>query len=512
MGFEDIFDVQTERGKYHADMVAFALYDKKINVRKDNELAQLFADCYRHVARYNSTAEEWFIYDGVRWVQDTGGCTVQELAKDFYKRLWRHMCSTVWSEPLDEESDGQKDREAEQKSVGSLHKLSRRRTLLEDARSIYPFRTEELDTDPWLLNCLNFTLDLRTGECRAHNPDDLLSHVADVEYDPTATCPRFRQFVTEIFSVPTPEGYTERPAMEDFVQQSLGYALTGSVTEDCLFIEYGATTRNGKTTLAEAVLSVVGSYGCTTKPDTLAYTGKPNGSGASEDVARLKGKRFVSISEPQKAMHLDAAKVKDMTGGGTQVARFLHQNSFEFRPEFKIFIDTNYLPKATDETLFTSGRIHVLGFERHFSEDERDRDLSEKLEAEKPGILNWMLEGLRKYRAAGHLIAPPEVIEATKEYQQENDKIGQFFDERMKKSSSNCKGGSVYKAFCDWCADNNSHPQSKGVFFNDLRRRGLMYPCLVNGKQDKNGVAGYEIIDFDDRWPSDEDAPPERKW
>lgn len=508
--FDEIFDTQTDRGRYHADMVMFALSGAEFNVCQDNELAKLFADCYRHVARYNATAEEWFVYDGVRWVQDTGGCAAQELVKDFYKRLWNFMLKR-WKDAPETDSETQRI-EAERKAVSSLHRLSRRRTLLEDARSIYPFCTEEFDTDPWLLNCLNFTLDLRTGECRAHNPDDLLSHVASVEYDPTADCPRFKRFLDEIFCVPAPDGYTERPAMVDFVQQALGYALTGSVTEDCLFIEYGATTRNGKTTLAEAVLSVFGSYGCTTKPDTLAYTGKPNGSGASEDVARLKGKRFVSISEPQKAMHLDAAKVKDMTGGGTQVARFLHQNSFEFRPEFKIFIDTNYLPKATDDTLFTSGRIHVLGFERHFSEDERDRDLLEKLESEKSGILNWMLEGLEKYRKAGHLIAPPEVIEATKEYQQENDKIGQFFDERMKKSSENCKGGSVYKAFCDWCADNNSHPQSKGVFFNDLRRRGLMYPCLVNGKQDKNGVAGYEIIDFDDRWPSDEDAPPERKW
>lgn len=508
--FDEIFDTQTDRGRYHADMVMFALSGAEFNVCQDNELAKLFADCYRHVARYNATAEEWFVYDGVRWVQDTGGCAAQELVKDFYKRLWSFMTKR-WKDAPETDSETQRI-EAERKAVSSLHRLSRRRTLLDDARSIYPFHTEDLDTDPWLFNTENFTLDLRTGECRPHSPDDLLSHVASVEYDPTADCPRFKQFLDEIFCIPTENGYTERPAMVDFVQQALGYALTGSVTEDCLFIEYGATTRNGKTTLAEAVLSVFGSYGCTTKPDTLAYTGKPNGSGASEDVARLKGKRFVSISEPQKAMHLDAAKVKDMTGGGTQVARFLHQNSFEFRPEFKIFIDTNYLPKATDDTLFTSGRIHVLGFERHFSEDERDRDLSEKLESEKSGILNWLLEGLRKYRAAGHLIAPPEVIEATKEYQQENDKIGQFFDERMKKSSENCKGGSVYKAFCDWCADNNSHPQSKGVFFNDLRRRGLMYPCLVSGKQDKNGVAGYEIIDFDDRWPSDEDAPPERKW
>lgn len=496
------------------DNVDFALHGTGANVCKDTDLARLFADCYQHVARYNSTAKQWYVYDGTRWVEDTDSVKVQEFAKEFYERLYKYMSSTRWNAKTDDPA-GKAAQDAEQKSVGSLHKLARRKTLLEDARSVHFFRTEDLDTDPWTLNTMNFTLDLRTGECKPHSPHDLLSHVANVEYNPTADCPRFEKFISEIFSVPTPQGYEERPALVDFVQQALGYALTGSVTEDCLFIEYGATTRNGKTTLAEAILSVMGSYGCTTKPDTLAYSGKPSGNNANEDVARLKGKRFVSISEPQKAMHLDAAKVKDMTGGGTQVARFLHQNSFEFKPEFKIFIDTNYLPKASDDTLFTSGRIHVLGFERHFSEDERDRDLSAKLEEEKSGILNWLLAGLEKYLAAGHLIAPAEVIEATKEYQQENDRIGQFFEDRMEQTKgTNSKGGEVYRAYCDWCADNNSHPQSKSVFFNDLRRRGLMYPCLINGLQDKNGVAGYVIRDTteSDRWESitSMEPPPER--
>lgn len=511
MQIEALLDSTSEQGKYHADMVMLALHGNKCNVQKDNELAELFASCYKHIARFNSTANEWFVYNGVNWEQDTGGCIAAELAKDFYKRLWQYMWNTAWSSAPDDDAAKSRN-EAQQKAVGALHKLSRRRTLLEDARSIYPFRTEELDTDPWILNTQNFTINLRTTECKPHNPDDLISHVAGVDYDPAATCPRFMQFLSEIFSEPTESGYRERPDLVEFLQQSLGYALTGSVTEDCLFMAYGATTRNGKTTLMESILSVMGTYGCTTKPDTLAYTGKPNGSGASEDVARLKGKRFVSISEPQKAMHLDAAKVKDMTGGGTQVARFLHQNSFEFKPEFKIFIDTNYRPRVTDETLFTSGRIHVLPFERHFTDEERDRDLAEKLEAEKSGILNWMLEGLEKLLENGHLKPCDDVIKATKEYQEESDKVGQFFNERMERSSENCKGGEVYKAYCDWCADSNLHPQSKGLFFDDLRKRGFMYPCIVNGVQDKNGVVGWRIIPEEERWRDITNQEPPRGW
>ena len=480
--------------------LGFAFNEKpKPDVCKESELAKLFADAYKHIARYNRTAKEWYIYTGTHWEQDTDGCYTQELAKDFYHRLYSYMWKTEWKKPVDDEVE-KKRREEQQAAVLRLHKLSRRKILLEDARSVHPFSTEDLDTDSWVLNCPNFTLNLKTGECRAHNPNDMLSMVSGAEYDPKATAPRFLQFIREIFSEPTLDGYKERPELVKFSQMSLGYALTGSVSEDCLFMLFGPATRNGKTTLMEAVMSVMGDYAAKSKPDTLAYTGKPNANAASEDVARLKGKRFVSISEPNKTMHLDVAKVKDLTGGGTQTARFLHENSFEFQPEFKIFIDTNYRPRVTDETLFTSGRVHVLPFERHFSADEQEKDLSEKLAAEKSGILNWLLDGLRMYLDAGKLEPCQESLKATEEYREESDKIGQFWAERMEESKDNCKGGAVYKEFCDWCADANIHPQSKGLFFDDLRKRGLMQPCQVDGVMDKNGIKGWKVVDSDEIW------------
>lgn len=510
--FRDRLSDKTPQGRAHADTVwlslGFAFQSKpKPDVCREADMARLFADAYRHMARYNRTAKEWFIYTGTHWEQDTGGCYAQEMAKDFYHRIYKYMWKTEWKYPVDDDSEKER-REAQQKAVGMLHKLSRRKTLLEDARSVYPFAAEDLDTDPWTLNCPNFTLDLRTGECRAHNPDDMLSMVAGAEYDPAATAPRFMQFISEIFSEPTLDGYAERPGLARFAQMALGYALTGSVAEDCLFMLYGPATRNGKTTLMEAIMAVMGDYAVKSKPDTLAYTGKPNANAASEDVARLKGKRFVSISEPNKTMHLDVAKVKDLTGGGTQTARFLHENSFQFQPEFKIFIDTNYRPRVTDETLFSSGRVHVLPFERHFSADEQEKDLPEKLAAEKSGILNWLLEGLRMYKEAGRLEPCSESLKATEEYREDSDKIGQFWTECMEESKENCKGGAVYRQFCDWCEESNLHPQTKGLFFDDLRKRGYMQPCAVNGQMDKNGVKGWAIKELW-REARDDEVPPD---
>lgn len=522
--------------KFHSETVWLSLglsfgETPKPDVCKEADMARLFSEAYSHIARYNRTAKEWYIYTGTHWEQDTGGCFAQELAKDFYKRLYKFMWGE-WSKPIAEDDDEkakkeQEKREAQQKAVGALHKLSRRKTLLEDARSVFPFSAEDLDTDPWVLNCQNVTVDLRTGECRAHNPEDLFSMVAGTEYDPAARAPRFERFIREIFSEPTLDGFQERPGLARFAQMALGYAMTGSVAEDCLFMLFGPATRNGKTTLMEAVMAVLGDYAAKSKPDTLAYTGKPNPNVANEDVARLKSKRFVSISEPNKTMHLDVAKVKDLTGGGTQTARFLHENSFQFQPEFKIFIDTNYRPRVTDETLFSSGRVHVLPFERHFPAEEQEKDLSEKLAAEKPGILNWLLEGLRMYLEAGRLEPCEESLEATKEYREDSDKIGQFWEERMEDMlhpqpgetqdefdcrvsgrEKNCKGGSVYREYCDWCADSNLHPQQKGLFFDDLRKRGLMQPCRIGNTMDKNGIKGWAVKEV---WKevSDRDAPPE---
>ena len=153
----------------------------------------------------------------------------------------------------------------------------------------------------------------------------------------------------------------EAAAMEKvkYLQKAFGYALTGNTRYECLFILYGATTRNGKGTAMETFLRLMGDYGKTARPETIGARFQQNGSAPSEDVARLNGARFVNISEPDKKLTLSAALVKSLTGNDTITARYLHENSFEYRPQFKMFINTNYLPQITDLTLFSSGRIRL---------------------------------------------------------------------------------------------------------------------------------------------------------
>ena len=151
-----------------------------------------------------------------------------------------------------------------------------------------------------------------------------------------------------------------------------------------MFFYFGETTRNGKGTLMETVLIILGDYGATVRPETIATKYNPNSQNPSEDIARLTGIRFANISEPGRGLLLNAAQVKTMTGSDTLNARFLHENSFDFRPQFKLYVNTNYLPVITDMTVFTSDRVLIVPFERHFEPWEQDKGL--KAEFRKPEV------------------------------------------------------------------------------------------------------------------------------
>ena len=197
------------------------------------------------------------------------------------------------------------------------------------------------DRDIYLFNCQNGTLDLRTMEFREHRPEEFLTKVSPVVYDPEAVCPRWLSFMDEVM-----QGDTSRSR---YLQKALGYSLSGDTRMECMFILYGATSRNGKGTTMESVLRILGEYGKNADPSLLSTKfGVQSSGGPSEEIARLAGSRFVNISEPEKKITLDAALTKRLTGNDTITARYLHENSFEFRPNFKVFINTNHLPNITD--------------------------------------------------------------------------------------------------------------------------------------------------------------------
>ncbi|MCF0129742.1 MAG: DNA primase, partial [Pseudobutyrivibrio sp.] len=263
----------------------------------------------------------------------------------------------------------------------------------------------------------------------------------------------------------------------------------------------------GKSTLVETIAYMLGNengYAKHINPESLAMKQNKDSRQASGDIARLNGCRFLNASEPPKRMLFDSALVKNFVGNDTITARFLHESEFEFKPTFKLFMNTNYLPLITDDTMFSGSKVHVISFDRHFDEQEQDKELKNRLrEADNmSGILNWCIDGLKAFYEHG-AIPPSSVIEATNQYRNHSDKIGNFFDEVMEKSEENCKAGDVYNYYRDWCDDNGLRAESKQSFFEELRSRNLFAErgsVRVHGMKTtwNKVVIGYVIKDADD--------------
>ena len=443
----------------------------------DNGSGRLFSDIVRGQARYVASRKSWFIYDGARWTPDEGNMATMEMCKAIGDAL-THYAFAI-----------QDENERKQYLKYTLRWMTRnyRKTILDDAASVYNIGMGEFDADVNLLNCKNGTLDLKTMQFRSHNPDDKITKIADVVYDPNARCPRFEQFLIEVMS-----GDADKSA---FLQKALGYALSGDSQYECMFILYGATTRNGKSTLMESILRVFGDYGLTVAPETIAAKQR-NSSGPSEDLARLAGRRLANISEPSRGMRLNAAQVKSMTGNDSINARFLHCNSFDFRPQFKLYINTNYLPSVDDMSLFSSNRVRVIPFDRHFEPQEQDPNLKHLFAEEeaKSAILNWLIAGWQLLQKEG-LDSPAAVVEATKEYSRDSNKIALFAEEKLiEDKTGEARTAAVYERYKEWCDVNGCMPENSTNFKKSLQAIGTVVRRRPrDGSEKTTLLLGYRL-------------------
>ncbi len=437
--------------------------------RDEIGIGYAFADYYKPIARFDRERGIWYVYDGKVWQPDENALAVAELAKILADRLY-----TFALQIKDEDT-----RNRYIKRVQKLQMRKNRRTMIEDAKSVYPVSHTVFDRNTNLFNCRNGTLNLTTGEFRPHDPADFLTMLSGITYDSDATCPRWKQFISEVM--------LNDADLALYLQKALGYALTGDTSLECLFILYGATSRNGKGTTMETFLKIMGDYGKTSNPEMLSTKfGSTNASGPSEEIARLAGVRFVNISEPEKKITFNAALVKRMTGNDTLNARFLHENSFDFKPNFKIFINTNYKPSVSDMTLFYSNRLKLIPFKRHFEEHEQDKGLKAffAMESSQSAIFNWCYEGYKLFKEQG-LDDPTAVTEATKEYQDESDRIGQFVDAWLEEGEAyEERTSAVYRLYGQWCDKYGYRKENSTNFKNAIQR---FFPIIRKRPNDGSG-------------------------
>ncbi len=423
--------------------------------------ARMFVDYYRNIILMNDTRGCWYIYDGRVWRPDNHNLRISEMAKDFHDELML-FANTITSEDT---------RNRFLKRVDQLDQKKFRDIMIKDAgnNTDIAVKMDAFDRDKYTFNCHNGTINLKTMEFRPHSPSDRLTKMTEVDYDPDATCPRWISFMDEVF-----EGDKDRIR---YLQKAIGYAMSGDTRLECMFILYGPTSRNGKGTTMETVLRILGEYGRTAKPDMLSKKSFADSSGPSEDVARLNGARMVNVSEPEKSMVLDASLTKQMTGNNTLTARYLRENSFEFKPQFKLFIDTNHQPQISDMTLFESDRIRIIPFNRHFTADERDIDLKSFFaEPENlSGILNWCLEGFALYQAEG-LKMPESVEAATAEYRAQSDRITMFTTQCIQKQAGQeLRSSAIYERYKTWCGENGYKYENAANFRKKMEAAGFVY-------------------------------------
>lgn len=473
------------KGKFYKNGVNFRMLEKlkKLTPEKryshnDIGMSELFADMFKSQLRYNTTAKQWYYFNGKVWKEDAGAMIARQKVKELSKTLLAYI-----SYIKDEDK-----KDTYLKYIKTLGNYNTRKKILEDSQSKMFISQTDFDKNKDLFNCQNGTLNLKTYKFTNHNSDDLLSKISNVVYDPKASCSKFKKFMNEIM--------LHNKNKIDFLQKILGYSLTAeTLLEEC-FILYGKTTRNGKGTLMDTILYMLGDYGMTAVPETLALKKWKDSTKASGDIARLNGCRFVNISEPSHDMVIDSSLLKTLTGRDKITARFLNQNEFEFYPMFKLFINCNYLPIINDDTVFKSNRINVITFDKHFTEEEQDKTLKDKLkdENELSGIFNWCLEGLNNFDEEG-LTTPKEIEDATAEYEKKNDKIYKFFKQELAKNSKkNVSCNNTYNKYCEWCGKNKLPSLSKGEFMQYLKDKNLWQKQgTVNGKTVQNVVKGYEF-------------------
>ncbi len=368
-----------------------------------------FAKMWYEDVLYVPEAKSWFIWTGKVWQQDVGEIEMLRMAKRTVQRLFITAAS----------KKDEAVRNGQLKWAMASESQARLLAMVQSAKSVCrTFHYPDFDKDPLLFNAANFTIDLKTGEVRKHNRDDYMTKLSPVSYDRIATCSRWIRFLEEIMP-------GHETCCIPSLQRAIGYTMTAKINEECFFVLWGSG-RNGKSKLIETIRYLLGDYVKGASFDTFVAR---KGDEKLNDIAGFRGSRCIIASESEHSKRLAESKIKRMTGDEAVTAEFKYQEQFDYTPQYKIWLITNYKPKivGTDDGIWD--RTHLLPFTRYFTAEERDLDLGEKLKAEAAGILNWAIEGALAWQQQ-RLSVPDCVKQATSAYRAEQNVLGQFIEDR----------------------------------------------------------------------------------
>lgn len=427
-----------------------------LNWRNDDGLASAFTRRHGDDWRYCAAWGKWFVWTGQRWNEDrTLGVF----------NLVRHVCRDA-SQRADKPSD--QNKLASAATTAAVERFARS----EPTHVAVP---EEWDADPWALNTPGGIVDLRTGRMSAHHRGARQTRLATAT--PRSECPRWRAFLGDVTG-----GDAD---LQAYLQRMAGYCLSGSTSAHALFFLYG-TGANGKSVFVNALSTMLGDYAANAPMDTFM---EARGDRHPTDLAGLRGARFVASIETEQGRRWNESKVKAITGGDKVSARFMRQDFFEYTPQFKLVIAGNHKPAIRNVDEAMKRRLHLIPFTVTIPHERRDSKLTEKLLAERDGILAWALAGCLQWQRTG-LQPPASVVSATEEYFEAEDALGQWIEERtFQHAEARVGTAELYGDWREWAERAGEFVGSIKRFSELLLARGFNHTRMHGGKRAIKGIS-----------------------
>lgn len=425
----------------------------------------------RHGAsmRYCCDWQSWLIWDGRRWRRDDSA-RARAFAIDTVR--------AIYGEARDADDSGDRKRlgawATKSEAEGGI------RAMLSLAQVMVAVTPDALDRDPWALNVKNGIIDLRTGALAPHDPARMITKLAPIAFDPDARAPEWIAFLRRVMA--------DNDDMIGYLRRKAGYSLTGVTDERIFSILHGGGS-NGKSTFLEVLAATLGDYACRTPTSTLMA--RRDGE-IPNDVARLKGMRFVYASESKEGRRLDEERVKDMTGGGDKIsARFMRGEWFDFVPEFKLWLSTNHKPNihGTDDGIWD--RVRLVPFAVRIGDADKipKSVLLAQFAAEAAGILAWMVRGCLEWRAGG-IGTPAEVRVAGLDMRAEMDALADFIDEHCTlHPDAWAASADLYAQYAEARAEEREKPMSRKQFAQRLIEKGFVADRASKGVRVWKGIA-----------------------
>lgn len=405
----------------------------------------------------------WLVWNGDRWLKDE-----TNLVLDVVRQSCRLAANEVLANTqLD---PGKRQRQADK--IASYRTITNVERLARTYREVAT-HPDEWDQDRWLLNTPSGVVDLRVGTVRPHSREDRFTKITAVA--PGGECPTWLEFLDRATG-----GNVE---LQAFLRRMCGYALTGEVREHALFFVYG-TGGNGKGTFLNTITHIMGDYQRVSGAET--FTESP-GDRHTTELARLQGARLVTAQETEEGRRWAESRIKALTGGDPITARFMRQDDFTFLPQFKLVIVGNHKPSFRNVDDAIRRRLHLVPFTAVIPAAEKDPLLPDKLKAEAPGILQWMIDGCLEWARDG--LQPPSVVkESTDQYLGAEDSLQQWLDECCDLGLGFTSSKALFYSWSKWCEQSGEYVGTMKRLMSKLENRGVLTGQKLKGQRGCSGI------------------------